>query len=110
MANIPDKIKEILKSYISEISNICPIDKVILYGSYASGHHEEESDIDLAIFSKAINESNRLRFATLFLMKIAKYNLDIQPQAFPLGDYFDEENDFIANEIKKRGIELYSHS
>ena|SRR3990167_2290604 len=110
MVNIPDRIKKVIESYISDIRNICPIDKIILYGSYVSGSPKDESDIDLAIFSKAINESNRLRFTTLFLMKIAKYQLDIQPQAFPLEDYLDEENDFIAHEVKRKGMEIYSRS
>jgi hypothetical protein len=44
---------------------------------------------------------------TLFLTKIAKYKLDIQPIAFSWKDYITEENDFIKNEIKKKGIEIY---
>jgi hypothetical protein len=79
-------------------------------GNYKStaGKSSKYSDIDLAIFSKAITDENRLEFTTKFLTKILGFKLDIQPIAFPYQDYINEENDFIKEEIKKKGIEIYS--
>lgn len=108
MAKLPAKLKQAISSYINEINAVCPIDKAILYGSYASGHAGVKSDIDLAIFSKAINDHNRLQVMTRYLMKVAKYKLDFQPLVFPYEDYFDADNDFIADEIKNKGIEVYN--
>ena len=55
MVKVPIKIRKVIDAYISDISSICPIEKVFLFGSYASGRVSEGSDIDLAIFSKKIN-------------------------------------------------------
>jgi predicted nucleotidyltransferase len=109
MAKLTSKLKKAISSYIKEINSICPIDKAIVYGSYASHHAGARSDIDLAIFSKAVDNQNRLRVMTLYLKKVAKYKLDLQPLVFPYEDYNDSDNDFIINEIKKKGIEIYSH-
>lgn len=109
MVKISPHIRNALKNYIEEINNICLIEKVILFGSYASGHPSPDSDIDLAIFSKDINDDNRLEFMKIFLMKIGKYKLDIQPLAFSFNEIMAGNNDFILNEIKGKGIEIYSN-
>jgi len=38
-----------------------------------------------------------------------KFKRDIQTIAFPWEDYLSEENDFIVNEIIKKGIEIINH-
>jgi len=42
---------EEIKNFINPIVNKYPIDKVILFGSYARGNANESSDVDLAIDS-----------------------------------------------------------
>ncbi|UCD85300.1 MAG: nucleotidyltransferase domain-containing protein [Deltaproteobacteria bacterium] len=108
MSKIKGRIKREIEEYITEIKQICPIEKVILFGSHAKEAINKNSDIDLAIFSRKINDENRLEFTTKFLVMITKFKLDIQPIAFSYQDYFDEENDFIRDEIRKKGIEIYS--
>ena len=46
-----DKIIHILKDYFQRRADFFNIDLAFLYGSYASGHPVEESDIDVAVFS-----------------------------------------------------------
>jgi len=106
MAAIPAKISKALTDYTAEISKVCPLKKAILFGSYASSSPHKDSDIDLALFSDQVNDNNRLKLMTLFLIEAVKYKLDIQPLAFSWKDYLDEENDFIRDEIKKRGVEI----
>ena len=108
MSKIKSRIKREIEEYITEIKQICPIEKVVLFGSYAKEAIDKNSDIDLAIFSRKITDENRLEFTTKFLVVITKFKLDIQPIAFSYQDYFDEENDFIRDEIRKKGIEIYS--
>ena len=43
-------------------------------------------------------------------MLIAKLKLDIQPIVFSYGDYMSEDNEFIAQEIKKKGLEITSEN
>jgi predicted nucleotidyltransferase len=108
MAKVKPEIIEKLGKYINEINTVCRIDRVVLFGSYAKGMQKKDSDIDLAVFSKDINDSNRHRYMSLFLKGILKYKLDIQPVAFNLKELNSPSNDFITNEIKKKGIVLYS--
>ena len=110
MAKRENIIEENLKKYLEEINQICPIDLVILYGSYAKGIPSKESDIDLAVFSKKITECNRLKFMTQFLSRVWKYKLDFQPLAFSMADYKSDENDFIREEIKKKGKIIFRPS
>lgn len=108
MAKIKPLVLKKIKNYIDDISNICQIERVVLFGSYAKGSQERDSDIDLAVFSSEINDSNRHRYMSLFLRHILKYKLDIQPVAFSLNDYESTSDSFITDETKKKGIILYT--
>ena len=108
MARIKPSIMKKLKDYTAEINLICRADKVVLFGSYAKGTQSKDSDIDIAVFSKDINDSNRHRYMTLFLKHSFKYLLDIQPIAYSYNDYTTPADDFVAKEIRKNGIVLYS--
>lgn len=48
---MPKKIEELLKEYRREIENVSDhhIKKVILYGSYARGDYNRDSDIDVMV-------------------------------------------------------------
>jgi predicted nucleotidyltransferase len=50
---MPEKveIEEILKKFISHVSEEFPLKAVYLFGSYAEGNAREYSDIDLAVVS-----------------------------------------------------------
>lgn len=50
---MPDKIDSILEQFILEISNLIGerLKKVILYGSYARGDYNQNSDIDVMILT-----------------------------------------------------------
>lgn len=108
MAKINAAIVKEIKNYISDIRSICPIDKAVLFGSYAKGTQRKDSDIDIAVFSRKINDSNRHKYMSLFLTHILKYRLDIQPIAFSLKEYNSATNEFITDEIKKKGIVVYN--
>ena len=48
---IDRKIMESINKYIDKISNYYKIEAIILFGSYAKGTQNEDSDIDIAIIS-----------------------------------------------------------
>ena len=51
---MPSKVDSILKEFIAEISNLLGnrLKKVILYGSYARGDYDKNSDIDIMILNR----------------------------------------------------------
>ena len=108
MAKVKSKVKKYLKEYIEEANKICPVDKAILFGSHSRGNFSDQSDIDIAIFSRKVHDKNRLKIMSKMLLLISKFKIDIQPLVFSYQDYLDEDNDFILNEIKKKGVEIYS--
>jgi predicted nucleotidyltransferase len=110
MPEISDKIKNILYEYVQEISKKYKIEKVILFGSCASNQNNQDSDVDLAIFSSQFNDKNRIRIMNELLMMVYKFKIDIQPLAFSYSDFLKDDNSFISNEIKKNGIEIYHNT
>ncbi len=107
MAVKTDKhIKQIIAKYALQLRNAgIPVEKIILFGSYARNMAREDSDIDLAIVLKEIEED---RFAArLKLMKYCRIFDDvIEPHPF-LNEEFNMQNPFAA-EIMKDGITIYS--
>ena len=108
MAKIDHRIKTALTKYIKDVDELLPINKAILFGSYAKGTQSQNSDIDIAIFSENVNDDNRLEIMSSLILLVTKYKIDIQPFVFSYKDYTMEESELIATEIKKKGIELFS--
>lgn len=106
MAEIKAEIVNILRRYLDDVEKICHVDKAFIFGSYAHGRAGKHSDIDMAIFSRNVNDENRLEVMTEAIVLINKFKLDIQPLVFSYDDFLNEDNDFISNEIKRNGFEL----
>jgi len=96
----------IINEYVSEVKAIMPIDKVYLYGSYANGTAQWDSDVDLCFFSNnfAIQDIMNIT-GQLFQLK-RRYNkyLCLEPNAFPLSE-LENDNPFIK-EILRTGVEI----
>jgi len=106
MAEIKAEIINILLRYLDDVERICHVDKAFIFGSYAHGRAGKQSDIDMAIFSRNVNDGNRLEVMTEAVALINKFKIDIQPLVFSYDDFLSEDNDFISNEIKRKGFEL----
>ena len=76
-----------------------------MFGSYAKGTNNADSDIDLAIFSDDFVNMTRVDALTFLLLKASDLTIDLQPQPFTLDDLNDEDN-WLVQEIEKTGIEL----
>ena len=96
----------IVQQYIADVKKAMPIDKVYLYGSYAKGTQQEDSDVDICFFSQAFESRRNLDILTeLFYLKI-KYDKDIliEPYAFPVSELYND-NPFVK-EILRNGREI----
>jgi uncharacterized protein len=98
------KIEQTIKSYIEQLEKIgIHVQKAILFGSYASGHYNEWSDIDLAVISSdfigdRFEDRNKIRKITLHV------NSDISPMPFRPEDFND--GDYFVKEILETGIRI----
>ena len=98
--------KQIIKKYVTEVKAAMPIDRVYLYGSYANGTAQWDSDVDLCFFSASFAEENIMQImGRLFELK-RQYNryLCLEPNAFPLSE-LDNDNPFVK-EILRTGVEI----
>ena len=88
--------------YLKQIPNDLEVKKAFLFGSYAKGLEREDSDIDIALVIRNMNDF----FATqMELMRIRrKIDLRIEPHPIEESD-FTSMNPF-ANEIQESGIEI----
>ena len=105
MAKIPENIKNIIEDYLRDLDSEIKIEKAVLFGSYAKGTYDKDSDIDLAIFSDYFKDMNRVEGIKYLLKKARKYRgIDLEPISFTKQDY--EERIGFVNEVLKDGIEL----
>lgn len=97
------KAFEIVKKYINYLkNNKYDIQRAYVFGSYANGKFNENSDIDLAI---VINNLSNSFTTQIQLMKLSrKFDSRIEPHPISESD-FHYSNPF-ANEILTKGIQI----
>jgi len=97
----------IIDQYVSDVKAAIPVDKVYLYGSYANGTAQWDSDVDLCFFSDSFDTKNTMQIiGRLFELK-RRYNKHIclEPNAFPTSE-LNNDNPFVK-EIIRTGIEIF---
>ena len=100
---IDRRIMESIKKYIEKISQYYKIEAIILFGSYAKGTENEDSDIDIAIissdFSDIIEDGAKLIGLTW------KIDTRIEPHPITTEDYQKVSNPFVR-EVVDTGIKV----
>ena len=97
-------IMEIVQKYVDKICENYKIEAIILFGSYAKGTNNENSDIDIAIITDDFE--NDIFDEELNLMKLRR-NIDtrIEPHLIRIEDYKNAETPFIK-EVIDTGIKV----
>ena len=100
--NIDIDILKSIKEYIKEISKHYSIQEVYLFGSYAKGTNDKDSDIDVAVI---INSDNNV-FDLLVELMMLTQNVDLRIEPHPIKTKdFKEGNPFVQ-EIIDTGIKV----
>ena len=103
-------LKKIKPEIVERLLPLNP-DKIILFGSYANGEANEDSDIDLFIMKDNITlEDTRVieRQARRYLRDlIFKYKIGIDILSGPTGYVQTRDNYFYKEDIRKNGIVWY---
>ena len=95
--SITDYLKLIRESYPN-------FESAYVFGSHARGTSSQDSDIDLALIFKNLNDSDRFDFQVKLMLLASEIDVRIEPHPISHDD-FNSENPFVA-EIKKSGFEL----
>jgi len=104
MAQIPTQVIDTIHKYLAALkSHNIPIQQAVLFGSYANGHYDEWSDIDLALVSEVfegirINDRSKIRPITLSVSS----ELEVMP--YRPGDFTPE--DPFVKEILETGVRM----
>ena len=95
---------KIIKKYIKFLQeNNYEVQKAYIFGSYAKGNYDDNSDIDLAIILKNLKNGFNIQ---VNLMKIRrKFDTRIEPHPFDEKD-FNSSNPLV-NEILSTGIKVF---
>jgi predicted nucleotidyltransferase len=101
-----DRSLRIVRKFIKELKQEgIPVDRVILYGSYAKGKTRPDSDIDVAVISKNFGKDRVEEGMTLF--RIAG-KIDPRLEPIPISSESYQKDTWVPliYEIKEKGIEL----
>jgi predicted nucleotidyltransferase len=107
---IPTSIAKLVQAYLLEVRKDIPIEKVILFGSFAKGKADKESDIDLFIvssfFEKQIDKS-----WTLLLKKRSLFYSDPEYRSIEVipvssDQYASDQLSPLLAEIRMTGLEI----
>ena len=104
MVTISKELLNIINNYVLELSKEININKVILFGSYAKGTNDENSDIDIAIVTDDFE--NDVIDEELNLMRLRrKIDTRIEPHLIRIDDYRKVSTPFIQ-EVIDTGIKV----
>jgi len=104
MASSRDKVIEDIRRYIRVLQkNGIPVEKAILFGSWARGEPSEESDIDVAVVSRAFSGDRFMDRRTVVPLR-RKINARIEP--IPFNPQLFKEGGILVDEIIRYGVRI----
>ena len=105
-----ETVNRIAREYAADVSRKFPVDKALLFGSYAKGYASEQSDIDICFFLENYNGKRRVDLLTQILgIGGKKYQgAFFEPIIFETAE-IQNDNPFVQ-EILQTGIELRLHT
>lgn len=100
---IDAQIMKSIHKYIQKISEYYKIEAIILFGSYAKGTNQEDSDIDIAIISKDFEDI--IEDGAKLIGLTWKIDTRIEPHPIREVDFKEQANPFIR-EVIQTGIKV----
>lgn len=100
-----EAVNKLIESYVADVKRAMPIDRTLLFGSFAQGRATEYSDVDICFFSRSFEQRCRVDVLTELLGIARKYHdICIEPAVFPTAELYGD-NPFVR-EIISSGKEL----
>lgn len=100
---IDNRIMESIKRYIERISEHYQVEAIILFGSYAKGTENEDSDIDIAIISSDFKDI--IEDGANLIGLTWKIDTRIEPHPITTEDYENVATPFVQ-EVINTGIKV----
>jgi predicted nucleotidyltransferase len=100
-----EAVTQICRQYADDVRRAMPVDKVMLFGSYAKGTADEQSDIDICFFLDNYGGRERMDIIVDLLGLSHRYKRAyFEPIAFETSE-LDNDNPFVK-EILRTGREI----
>ena len=100
-----EKINRMARNYAEDVRQVMPVEKAILFGSYAKGYARGVSDVDICFFLRDYNGRDRVEILTELFEMTSKYrDAPIEPLVFESVE-MQRGNPFVC-EILETGTEL----
>jgi predicted nucleotidyltransferase len=92
------------KDYANDVRKVFPVDKAMLFGSYAKGNATKLSDVDICFFLDNYGGKNRIDIMERLFNLTRNYDAFFEPLVFTTSDLYDD-NPFVK-EILRTGVEI----
>jgi predicted nucleotidyltransferase len=103
------EIRKIVKAMVALLTeNNVPVEKMILYGSYANGMPRAYSDIDVAVISPAFRGKKLIETQAELAKILAKYLAMVEPVGYSPDAFRTAEPETMLGEIKRTGKVLFA--
>ena len=100
-----EAVRGLAEEYAENVKRVLPVDRVVLYGSYAKGTATRSSDVDICFFLSDFNGKKRVDIIGELLGLCGRYKgAYFEPNAFPTSE-IERGNPFVK-EILATGIEI----
>jgi predicted nucleotidyltransferase len=100
-----EAITQVCRQYADDVRRVMPVDKVMLFGSYAKGTANEQSDIDICFFLDNYGGKRRVDIIVDLLGFTHRYKrVPFEPIAFETSE-LRNDNPFVK-EIIRTGREI----
>ena len=80
------------------------VEKAYIFGSYVKGYSNQNSDIDLALVFKELDQSERFDIQVQLMLLASQIDSRIEPHPISHSDFYSD-NPF-GTEIQKTGLEI----
>lgn len=101
-------VRRIIREFVTKLEPDITVDKVILFGSYASGTAEQWSDIDIAVISDDFRRMRTLDKIRLIARHSAHCDSRLEPFGYSLIEYTHADRLSFLGEIKRMGKIVYT--
>lgn len=103
-------LKKIVKEYVDVLkNNNIIVEKVILFGSFATGKQQKYSDIDLSIVSKDFDKKNILQRQEILGLAASYVDAPIEAIGYSPKEVRSRQAGTLIHEITKSGKVMYNN-
>ncbi len=104
---VSEAIASVIQRYLREVERAgIPVQAGVLFGSYATGHQREDSDIDLVVLSPRFDQEKTQRDISILWRLRARTDARIEPIAAGIREFAEDEGSPILCIARAEGIRI----